>query len=238
MNPTEGANQEVSGAVTDEQRLADFVDEQVSALSFKRVLPTPQIEGIPLAAAWKYKTLNMNRGIALIPLADLGDHPGEFAQRMKKPVGSALGYIPLLYEIGLQLVLFGRGVLASGAGLHRFLDTINIGTVVLQSIHIVDIDAKAVVYHPSVPAPGIQDDLGLPGWAAALEKLRELTPTGIAMKAFGLPLPAGFERIKSRLNYSAKTGKAAVSVRTFAQTKTGPFIDAIEAGIDRYLAIP
>jgi hypothetical protein len=221
-----------------ERNLAELIDEQVRPLSFKRVDPTPVIEGVPLAAAWKYKTLNMNRGIALVTLSGSSGHPGELARSVKKPVGKGLGYIPCLYDLGLQLILLGRGVLVGGAGLHRYLDVANTGTVVLQSIHLVDTDAKELIRDPSVPAAGLREDLGLPGWAETLERLRGLTPGGMLMKAFGLPLPAAFEGMKARLNYSRETGRAAVSVRTFAQFKTGPFIDAIEEGIDRFLANP
>jgi hypothetical protein len=205
-------------------------------LSFKRVDPAPVLEGIPVVAAWKYKTLNMNRGIALVSLPRTEGHPGEFARAIKKPVGKAIGYLPFLYEIGLQLILTGPGTFGRAAGLHRFLDTASTGTVILQSIHLVDPDAREVIGDPSTPAPGQQEDLGLPGWAQALEKLRTVTPSGMLSRAMGLPLPAGFERIKARLNYSPETGRAAMSVRTWAQSRTGPFIDAIEKGIDQFLA--
>jgi hypothetical protein len=219
-----------------EQRLAEYIHEAVGPLSFKRVDPTPALEGVPVVAAWKYKTLNMNRGIALVSLNGTEGHPGEFARAIKKSVGKALGYLPFLYEIGLQLVLVGRETLIRAAGLHQVLDTVNTGDVLLQSLHLVDTDARDVVRDPSAPAPGLQEDLGLPGWAQALEKLQGVTPSGMLMKAVSLRQPAGFERMKARLNYSPETGRAAISVRTWAQWKTGPFIDAIEKGIDQFLA--
>ena len=137
-----------------EQQLANCIEESVRPLSFKRFDPSFAIDAVNLVAVWKYKTLNMNRGIALVTLGYTSLEPGETASAIKKPIGKAIGYIPFVYELGLQLVLLGRGILASGANLERSLDKVNTQTVILQSIHLVDIDATSLIQDHSVPVAG------------------------------------------------------------------------------------
>mgnify|MGYP001764576351 CR=1 FL=1 len=64
-----------------EERLAACLDEAVRPFSFTRLDRTPAVEGISLAAAWKYKTLNMNRGVALLTLKGSEGHAGEVPQK-------------------------------------------------------------------------------------------------------------------------------------------------------------
>jgi hypothetical protein len=214
--------------------LADCIDAMVVRHSFKRIEPT--LDTVALVAAWKRKTLNMNRGIALLSLAGCEDHPGELVRSVRRALGKALGYVPFLYELGLQVVLFGPRLFERAAGLHHFLHTANTCTVVLQAIHIVDPDVNRLIGTAVPPLPGRSVDLGLPGWAHAIEKVQELKPTHIAMKTLGLH--SGFERMKGRLNYSRDTGKGSLSVRTWGLHSSGALIDAVEAGIDLFLKDP
>jgi len=158
------------------------------------------------------------------PRSDLSAHPGEFATTIKKPVGKLIGYCPIIYELGLQLVMIGRGVLNRAVGLDRFLDTVNTQTVILQSIHLVDVAARELLR--DVPRDTeVESEIPLPGWAKGIEWIGRI-------KA---PWSSGFQRGKGRLRYSVETGRAAISVRTWGQTRTGPYTDAIEDGIDQFI---
>ena len=84
----------------------------------------------------------MNRAVALLPFSDVGQSPGQFAQSINVPLGKAIGYIPVLNELGLQMIIVGPGLLAWSANLDGFLDKINNQRVILQSLHIVDLTAR------------------------------------------------------------------------------------------------
>ena len=147
--------------------LAEHLEDAVASHGFRRF--TPGGGGLPWISAWKRKTWNTNRGIALLAVPPGAPHAGEYALDVRVPAGKAIGYLPFLYELGLQLVLCGPGILERSDGLERCVTKLNNSTVLLQSLHLVD------------PATG-----------------------------------------------------ASRSVRTWGQVVTGPFIDAIEAGIARF----
>jgi hypothetical protein len=151
--------------------LARFIDEAVSPHGFRRFEPTGP--PLPWIAAWKRKTWNTNRGIALLAPPDSVAHAGEYALEVRVAAGKGIGYLPFLYELGLQLVLAGPGLLRKADRLNDYPTQLNNSTVLLQSLHVVDLDARA-----------------------------------------------------------------AQSVRTWGQFVTGPFIDAVEAGIAAYLGAP
>jgi hypothetical protein len=210
-------------SISPEELLIQCLNEAVAPHSFRRI--DKESRGtFPIAAAWKRKNMNMNRGIALVHFSDPSTHPGEFARTIKKGVGKFIGYCPILYELGLQLILVGRSGLDKCIGLDRFLDSVNTQTVVLQSIHLVDLAAGELL--GDVPTGvEISSDVSLPEWAKWIEWVGKLRN----------PLSSGFQRGTARLCYSVETGRAAISARTWGQTRTGPFIDAIESGIDRFV---
>jgi hypothetical protein len=210
--------------VSAEETLTRYLEEAVVRHSFKRLEIESADHSLPVIAAWKRKTLSMNRAVALVSLGNLSVHPGEFAKAIKKPVGKCIGYFPFFYELGLQLVLIGRGVLDKSSGLEQFLDSRS-RSVTLQSIHLVDPAAGELIGH--LPADDdMQAEISLPGWAKTIEFIGKIK-NPFAGKIF--------LRGQSRLRYSAGAGSAAISVRTWGQTTTGPFIDAIEDGIDKFI---
>jgi hypothetical protein len=206
-----------------EDSLIQCLTETVVPHSFKRI-EKQWAETPPVVAAWKRRSMNMNRGIALVRFSEPSDHPGEFARGIKKAVGKSIGYWPIFNELGLQLILIGRCVLDKSIGLDRFLDSMNTQTVILQSIHLVDVTAGEFL--GDVPMDGeIQSEISLPEWVRWIEWVGKLRN----------PFSGGFQRGEARLRYSVETGRAAISARTWSQTKTGPVIDAIEAGIERFV---
>jgi hypothetical protein len=121
--------------------LAEHLDLTLGPLGFKRRAAQPG--GLPLVAAWTRKTWNTNRGVALVErarfaAADLRALVGQ----LKAPVGTQLGYFPFFYGLGLQLVVVGRGPVEELAVLQGLVDTVDSQTVVLQSLHVVDLDAR------------------------------------------------------------------------------------------------
>jgi hypothetical protein len=119
--------------------LAKCIDDTVAPHGFRRIEPIPSTGSIAWIAAWKRKTWNTNRGIALISMPTVSKHPGEYALDIRGATGKAIGYIPFLYELGLQLVMCGAGIVKKGEGLDRYVTKINNSTVLLQSIHLVDV---------------------------------------------------------------------------------------------------
>jgi hypothetical protein len=209
--------------ISAEESLTQCLHEAIAAHSFKRV-EIQQAESVPIIAAWKRNTLNMNRGIALVRFSSQNVHPGEFAKAIKKPVGKIIGYIPVLHELGLQLILVGQDVLDKSTELDHFLDSKNTQTVILQSIHLIDVAAMGLLGNFPTDVE-VESDIALPGWAKSIELIGKIRA----------PWSGGFQRGKARLRYSIETGYAAISVRTWGQTRTGPFIDAIEDGINRFI---
>jgi hypothetical protein len=90
-------------------------------------------------ALWKRKTWNTNRGVALLELNQGLDSPEAFVRAVRDPIGKAIGYLPVLYPLGLQLILAGEGIYQEQSGLGAVLSKIDNQTVVLQSIHVVDL---------------------------------------------------------------------------------------------------
>jgi hypothetical protein len=116
--------------------LAENLEAAVAPHGFRRF--KPEGGGLPWISAWKRKTWNTNRGIALLALPPDVPHAGEYALDVRVRAGKAIGYIPFLYELGLQLVLSGPGAAEKGEGLERYVTKINNSTVLLQSLHLVD----------------------------------------------------------------------------------------------------
>src|SRR5258706_2537239 len=119
-------------------RLAQCIDEAVAIHGFRQFRPDAVTSPLPWISAWKRKTWNTNRGIALLTMPEQAAHAGEYALDIRTKAGKPIGYIPFLYELGLQLVLAGPGILRKSEGLDRSLTKVHNSTVLLQSIHIVD----------------------------------------------------------------------------------------------------
>jgi len=119
--------------------LVDCLHEVVSPHGFKRFNPLSRERSIPWVAAWKRKTWNTNRGIGLIRMPQDVVHAREYALSIRKAVGKAIGYVPFLYELGLQLILCGEDAARRAEGLDRAVTPVNNSTVIIQSLHVVDL---------------------------------------------------------------------------------------------------
>jgi hypothetical protein len=206
------------------ETLARCIEDTLSPLSFKRFDPVPEVGGAGMLVAWKRKTLSMNRGVAILRFGDSETNPGEFAQRMKKSVGKAIGYLPFFYELGLQLILVGRDFIHRASDLPQFVDKINTQTIILQSIHLVEMSVTAGIGDPQAAGIEVAGTPDLPGFASGLE-------TVIRIKNPFFRFDPG----KVNAHYSPKTGRASMSVSTWGQSLTRPIIDALETGIKNFL---
>jgi len=119
--------------------LVECLHEVVAPYGFKRFAPLSRGRSLPWVAAWKRKTWNTNRGIGLIRMPQDVVHAREYALDIRKAVGKAIGYVPFLYELGLQLILCGEDAARRAEGIDGAVTPVNNSTVILQSLHVVDL---------------------------------------------------------------------------------------------------
>ena len=120
------------------------------------------------------------------------------------------------------MVLSGRGILGRAGEVRRAVDRTNSQTVILQSLHLVDLAA------PDLPEDDERSEElpDLPRWARFVEALMRLKDPKGGFR---------FERMRETFRWCRRTGRAALSVRTWGQARTGPLIDSIEAGISQFI---
>jgi hypothetical protein len=97
------------------------------------------------AAFWRLCTWNVNRAVALLKRPEGPFHVGDHCQKMKWRLLWLTRFIPLLYEVGLQMVLCGNGLealLGDPQSLQEDVDGYSNQFVVLQSIFVVDTQTK------------------------------------------------------------------------------------------------
>lgn len=121
-----------------ERSLLASIEDELSPHGFAPRAVGPSVEGIEIAAAWARKTFNTNRGAVALRLP-VGEHPGPLSQRIKIPLGKAMGYFPFFYGIGLQLVWVGTGVTPLSPSLEGFVDSIDNQRSIVQSLFVVDL---------------------------------------------------------------------------------------------------
>jgi len=129
------------------QKLTEHLESELKPHDFQRTdeaLSSLNLgERAAARAIWKRKTWNTNRGVALLELTQGLDSLEAFVRAVRDPVGKAIGYFPVFYPLGLQLILAGEGIQQEQSGLSAVLSKIDNQTVVLQSIHIVDLNGPA-----------------------------------------------------------------------------------------------
>lgn len=205
--------------------LAWRLNDELTPHGFRQLAPVPEVEGARVVAIWKRKTWNTNRGVVVVAVDDSVIDPGEYARLNRRRFGKLVGYIPLLYEVGLQVVLVGPDLLQRAARLNEYVDQINTQWVVLQSIHVVDAAAGPLLAHlPDALDPESR-------MKPAIQRFFEAIPSVWKL----LSANRGFDPMKLRFEFSRETGRAALSARTWALWKSGSFIDAIEAGINGFV---
>jgi hypothetical protein len=129
------------------QKLTEHLESELKPYNFQRAdeaLSSLNLsDRAAVRAIWKRKTWNTNRGVALLELNQGLDSLEAFIRAVRDPVGKAIGYFPFFYPLGLQLILAGEGIHQEQSGLSAVLSKIDNQTVVLQSIHVVDLRRMA-----------------------------------------------------------------------------------------------
>src|SRR3954447_13815961 len=109
-------------ATLPEPLLSRFLGEAIAPLRFRVADPLPLYEDIRVVAAWKRRTPNSNRGVVHVALRDRDGAAAEYARAIRGPLGRALDYLPVLNDIGLHLILSGRGILGRAGEVRRAVD--------------------------------------------------------------------------------------------------------------------
>ena len=121
-----------------EKKLIECIDEKLKPYSFERIGLSSFPQALPILAAWKRRTWNTNRAVAIIRLVNLDDDLGKFAQSIKFHVGKLIGYLTFIYPLGLQVILIGSAK-GNAEDLKKYTDKFDNQRVVMQSIHVVDL---------------------------------------------------------------------------------------------------
>jgi hypothetical protein len=92
---------------------------------------------------WKKKNLNINRSVVLIEI--LGkmafDQLVDFLHEIKTDLGKETGFIPFLYEVGMQIIVVGN-LISGGENQKKAVDTYNDQNALIQSLFVIDNDSK------------------------------------------------------------------------------------------------
>jgi len=130
--------------------IAQALDRYFSGERF--VLAGPQqYEDLGCTHFWQRKTFNTNRAAALLTapgVTDLEEH----CQQLKWQIIKRTFYIPVLYPLGLQMVVTGDDLLATAKIGPSVVDLIDNQRVVLQGVFVVDTKEKKFRYWSS---PGL-----------------------------------------------------------------------------------
>src|SRR3954452_4594732 len=105
-----------------EQVLAGQMDKTLAPLGFKKIIPAPSVEAVQVIAAWKKGW--PRQGVVVVSIGPYADHPGEFAAKLRRRLGRRIGYFPLLFPLGLHVVVTGRGILPRATELQLYVDTL------------------------------------------------------------------------------------------------------------------
>lgn len=95
----------------------------------------------PVVACWTRRTIFTNRAAVVLRCPEAED-PAQFARASRRSCAKAAGfYVPVLYGIGLQVIVLGPGVQTP---LEDAVDRIDNQWCVLQAIHVVDMSQGTV----------------------------------------------------------------------------------------------
>jgi hypothetical protein len=212
-----------------EELLVREIDYAVVPIGFRQITPLPSVEAVQLTAAWRQGWPRL--GIAIVSIGKYADHPGGFAKKLRVRIGKKIGYIPLLTPLGLHVVVTGRGMLSRTDELQLYLDTVSRLTVTLQSIYVVDLDAREYIANLPPMQERFEEQLR-PLAQQNLESLERVKQ----IKSLGISGGPRNEPMQMRFDYSHRTGRAVKTARTWGRDITlTPSADAIESEIERFV---
>lgn len=86
----------------------------------------------------KRQTLNMNRAICVIRLDELPKNVDAYLKHVRTKVAFKVGFFPLLWSLGLQVVLICPGATCMKARISDFVAKVDNQWAIIQSIYFVD----------------------------------------------------------------------------------------------------
>ncbi len=123
-----------SGAST---LLTDAIGKALSHHGFY-VHHHPRLRSLGCTAFWRRRTWNTNRAVALVERPQPHFDLGAYCQKLKWQFLRTTTSFPVLYTLGLQIVVYGDDLLEQPVQLTRHVDMIDNQIVVLQSLFAVD----------------------------------------------------------------------------------------------------
>jgi hypothetical protein len=122
-----------------EQVLAQNLAETLTPMGFVSRDASAASVSVPILGSWVRKTWNTNRAVVHLHAPPGEGELGQLAQKLKLPLGKALGYFPFFYGMGLQVVWSGRDIWARSARLKESVDAVDNQTCIIQSLFVVDL---------------------------------------------------------------------------------------------------
>ena len=93
----------------------------------------------------KLQTLNINRAVVVLDLAEIPPNLGAYLKKIRKQVAFACGFFPFFWGIGIQVVLIARGGMPITVDPADYISDFDNQWAIIQSIFIVDVPERK--YH-------------------------------------------------------------------------------------------
>jgi len=114
------------------------ISDSLSRHGFKRLKHKILEEKFGSITVWVLRTWNINRAIIFLSPPDKVKNIGEYCQKIKWKLLLTLGFIPILYPLGLQIIICDENPIEQN--LNKYVDKINNQSVVLQSIFVINLN--------------------------------------------------------------------------------------------------
>lgn len=86
----------------------------------------------------KRQTLNYNRAVCVIVLDQMPDDFEEFLKSVRKKVAFKIGFVPLFWALGLQVIVACPDILKSENSPRKYVAKVNNQWAIIQSIFLID----------------------------------------------------------------------------------------------------
>lgn len=124
------------------EKLISNLSEEIDPHIYEKIILNEKL-GFDEIVVWKRKSFNINSAIVLIKLDEKDNNEvkslGKYSKSIKKELGKIIKFTPCFYELGLQIIYYGEDIIDLSYDLNKYVDKINTFTVILQSIHVIDI---------------------------------------------------------------------------------------------------
>lgn len=118
------------------------LDGALAPFLFRKVIQTPVSPDFRVVAAWTLKTWNINRAVVVIEPFSAVEDLRKFVRIVKRQLTKPLGYFPLLYSLGFQIIVVGHQTSKWTPRPSQVVDKFDNQISVAQSIFIIDADTE------------------------------------------------------------------------------------------------